>query len=245
MSSLLFQNAHRSQQRGGGLPFFRYKNYQWRYRQQAMPTPTGLWTVPRGYYPTFQLWTNDPLDALELVPVDGLADGVPIPVNVASPKMPLQTRCADDANAVRSNIIWVADDLGDLIPCGLYYYRLTAGEEVFYSEIFAIAPELDACACEFSAALTSGCGEDFCIAYSACAGSTVSVSVSAPPSITVLVDNPAPGTISIISNTNDDNFADFVFTITPPSPCPPVTARYRFSYNTTVLPAVTSLTPTL
>lgn len=56
MSSINIINRSTASHQGGGLPFYKSKDYIFSFMNEGFNSPSGLWTVPPNKVPTFQIF---------------------------------------------------------------------------------------------------------------------------------------------------------------------------------------------
>jgi hypothetical protein len=133
---MFFKNRQTATDLGTGLPFLSKKEYQQRYQDITTSEINGYWEIPNNKLPTFQVWTDFDITAVQIIPVDGLDDGTPIII----PTSQLVTKCT---TAPLSKIInYTTDDERSFtLDCGLYYIFLEVDGGVkppLYSEVFLV-----------------------------------------------------------------------------------------------------------
>lgn len=134
-NSIFILNRQTETAKGAGFPFYSKKEYQYRFTEYADITDAGYLEVPNNNLPTFQLWTTQTFDTLELIPVNGLNDGSAITLPFAV--------LGSQAVTSGENIYYNKD--AALLPfnldCGKYYIKIydsASPNDAFFSEVFEV-----------------------------------------------------------------------------------------------------------
>lgn len=134
---MLHTNRQTSTQLGTGLPFMTDIAYQQRFQPVTTTEGYGYWEVPQNKLPTFQVWNDFQCTKVEIIPIDGEADGTPIEIPVTE----LINTCAT-SGAFTKYIYYTTDfERSFSLDCGLYYIALefdSGARPSLYSEVFLV-----------------------------------------------------------------------------------------------------------